>query len=362
MSKKTCAKRYKASELLRENMDSEVFFEKYTLSEEATTKLESLREALKNDIAQANPLWKVIAGENEETISSESEESDDNNNDDDDDEPNISESQAMCNQSMLQVSTQFYFTQSERTIIESEKSVGILPQKCDILESACESLERNNGRLDFAQLDNLSNEDLIPLMDEMAKKLSLKGIYNLCQSMDDMTIEQRMKYLNILYTYLLLPKIIELEEPSRLLSSAIAECVKKFPDEVQQFIFVPILNTELKDVTLITTIINTYDLQKRTVLLEQFLAYVEELKTWHISILQNFLSVKLNHNMIDKIIKLFSAKALYYSKDKNFGKLILSLLKMNTTLTEEQKNLMAEIATVNETLFKKLIENILRNM
>lgn len=109
---------------------------------------------------------------------------------------------------MLQVSTQFYFTQSERIIVEPEKSIGILSQKCDILESACESLERNNGRLDFAQLDNLSNEDLIPLMDEMAKKLSLKGIYNLCQSMDDMTIEQRMKYLNILYTYLLLPKVI----------------------------------------------------------------------------------------------------------------------------------------------------------
>lgn len=108
---------------------------------------------------------------------------------------------------MVEISTQFYFTQTERTIVESEKSVGTLPQKCDILESACESLERNNGRLDFAQLDNLSDEDLVPLINEMAKKLSEKGVYNLCQSMDDMNIEQRMKYLNALYTYLLLPKV-----------------------------------------------------------------------------------------------------------------------------------------------------------
>lgn len=66
--------------------------------------------------------------------------------------------------------------------------------------------------------------------------------------------------------------------------------------------------------------------------------------------------------MIDKIIKLFLGKALYYSKDKNFGKLVLSFLKINTTLSEEQKNMMAEIVAVNETLFKKPIENILKNM
>lgn len=82
---------------------------------------------------------------------------------------------------------------------------------------------------------------------------------------------------------------------------------------------------------------------------------------WHISILQNLLSVRLDDSMIDEIIKLFSRKALYYSKDKNFGKLVLSFLKINTTLSEEQKSVMVEIAAVNETLFKKPIENILRN-
>jgi len=57
---------------------------------------------------------------------------------------------------------------------------------------------------------------------------------------------------------------------------------------------------------------------------------------------QNFLSVRLDHNTTDKIIKLFSGKTLYYSKDKNFGKLVLSFLKINTALSKEQKNIMAE--------------------
>jgi len=94
----------------------------------------------------------------------------------------------------------------------------------------------------------------------------------------------------------------------------------------------------------------------------EFLANTEELKSWHVSVLQNFLSVRLDHNMIDKVTKLFSGKALCYSKNKNFGKLLLSFLKINTILSEEQKNLMREIIAVNETLFKRPMENILRNM
>lgn len=66
--------------------------------------------------------------------------------------------------------------------------------------------------------------------------------------------------------------------------------------------------------------------------------------------------------MTDQIIKLFSEKALYYSKDKNFGKLVLSFLKVNTALSEEQKSIMTEVAAVNKTLFKKPIESILSKM
>lgn len=104
-------------------------------------------------------------------------------------------------------STQFYFTQTER-IIEPKRSAAALPQRCDILECACENLERNNGKLDLVQLESLSDEDLIPLVDEMKKKLSPKGIYNLCQSMSDMNVEQKIKYLDTFCTHLLLPKVL----------------------------------------------------------------------------------------------------------------------------------------------------------
>lgn len=110
-------------------------------------------------------------------------------------------------QSMLQASTQFYFTQVERPQVETERSTTALSQMCDILESIYENLERNNGRLDFAQFESLSSDDLVSLVDELAGKLSSKGIYNLCESMNDMSIEQGMKYLDLLCTHLLLPKV-----------------------------------------------------------------------------------------------------------------------------------------------------------
>ena len=63
MSNKTCAKQRNVSELLQEDTDSEAFFQKYTLSEGTTGRLESIKKIMKDDIARANPLWKVIAGE-----------------------------------------------------------------------------------------------------------------------------------------------------------------------------------------------------------------------------------------------------------------------------------------------------------
>lgn len=63
MSNETCATQCNTSELMLENTDSEVFFQKYTLSEETTARLESIRKMMEDNIAQANPMWKVIAGE-----------------------------------------------------------------------------------------------------------------------------------------------------------------------------------------------------------------------------------------------------------------------------------------------------------
>lgn len=63
MSNRTCAKLRNARQLVRENMDSEVFFESYMLSEKTTTRLDFIRKRMKNNIAQADPMWKVIVGE-----------------------------------------------------------------------------------------------------------------------------------------------------------------------------------------------------------------------------------------------------------------------------------------------------------
>lgn len=63
MSNETCARQCNVRELMQEDVNSEILFQKYTLSEETAARLESIREMLKDDIAQANPLWKVIAGE-----------------------------------------------------------------------------------------------------------------------------------------------------------------------------------------------------------------------------------------------------------------------------------------------------------
>ncbi|XP_020290634.1 uncharacterized protein LOC109858110 isoform X1 [Pseudomyrmex gracilis] len=189
-------------------MDSEVFFQEYAISEKTVARLESIREALKDNIIRANPMWKLLAGENKEEMCSEDEDNDE------DDKSNNSESQLMFDQ--LMPSTQFYFTQVERIIEKPKRPVDTVMQKCDILESVCENLERNNGRMNFAQLENLSSDDFVLLVDELTKKLSLKGIYNLCQSMmNDMTVQQEMKYLNTLCTHLLLPKIMRFALRSR---------------------------------------------------------------------------------------------------------------------------------------------------
>lgn len=63
MSKETCAKLLGAKRLMRENIDSEIFFQKYILSEETKTRIESIKEKMKDNITQANPMWKTIAGE-----------------------------------------------------------------------------------------------------------------------------------------------------------------------------------------------------------------------------------------------------------------------------------------------------------
>lgn len=186
-------------------------------------------------------------------------------------------------------STQFYFTQvGGNNIKDMTDREDIALQICDIIEVLYEGLERNNGKLEFVHLENLTNNDLIKVFIDLGEKLSIKGTYNLCLSTKDINLEEGIKYMGLVCTHVLLPKvlvaiyysllkinfiiytfiqIIKLEESSRLITSGIEECVEHFPDEVLKFIFIPILNIDLKDASIMNVIVNTFQPAKRSVLI-----------------------------------------------------------------------------------------------
>lgn len=257
--------------------------------------------------------------------------------------------------------TQFYCSQIPKDL-NKQKTNQTSVWNSDMAEVLNEALERTNGKLDLGQLESLSEEEIIKVACELEKTLSPMGTYNLCCSINAMSVEQRIRYLTAFYSHVLLPKIISQTEPSRLLSSAITECVERFPDDAQKLIFIPLLNADLKDTTLAKAVANGFDPQRNPVLVTNFLATVRELKSWHIPILQGLLSMKTDHRTNDKIIELFSENALHFAEDKNFGKLVLSFLKTNTEFSKEQKISLQEIADIMQTLFKKPIQNIINNI
>ncbi|XP_031825431.1 uncharacterized protein LOC116423873 isoform X2 [Nomia melanderi] len=257
-------------------------------------------------------------------------------------------------------STQFYFTQFDNNIDDKMKQTSV--QKCDIVECLLEGLERPNGKLDINLLENINDEELVELVCDLEKKLNITGTYNLCCSLNNMSLEEGMKYVSIFYTYLLLPKIIALEEPSRMLISAIVESVKKFPNDVQNSIFIPLLNANLKDATITTAIVNAFESERNHVLIEEYLSHTKELKLWHLPILQSLISVKMDPDTKEKFVHLLSKKALEFSKEKNFGKLVLSFIKVNVNFSEQQKLLLWEIGDINQTFFKKPMQNMLKGI
>lgn len=103
-------------------------------------------------------------------------------------------------------STQFYFTQLDKNFDNKVKSTSI--QKSDIVECLLEGLERSNGKLDLNQLQNLSDEEFVEVVYDLEKKLSIMGTYNLCCAMNNMTLEQQIKYTAIFHSHLLLPKVM----------------------------------------------------------------------------------------------------------------------------------------------------------
>lgn len=333
-------------------MNENNILKNYVLSQYTIQKLEIIKEKLKEDIIQADPVWNIINAKEKETYTSEEEITDESDKDD-------TNSFMMVDDTKLP-STQFYFTQLDKNFDNKVKSTSI--QKSDIVECLLEGLERSNGKLDLNQLQNLSDEEFVEVVYDLEKKLSIMGTYNLCCAMNNMTLEQQIKYTAIFHSHLLLPKIIALEEPSRLLLSSITECVKKFPDDVQQLIFIPLLNIDLKDVTIVNAIVNAFEPERNIVLITEYLLHAKELKPWHLPILHNLISIKIDTITTDKLIQLLSKEALHFAKDKNFGKLLLLLIKMNVKFSEQQKNVLWEITNINQTLFKRPVQNILKTI
>lgn len=68
-----------------------------------------------------------------------------------------------------------------------------------------------------------------------------------------------------------------------------------------------------------------------------------------------FPSVKLEGISRNKLLKLYVKKANSYSDNKDYAKLIHSFAKANTPFTDEERIMLLEIATLNTTIYKKLI-------
>lgn len=342
----------------------------YMLSQYTRERLDVIKEKLKEVTSKSDPLWQIIIGKETEE---EKEDADRGKEEEDDafnkenvaeeeilNESNTNNSDILSKTNNEFASTQFYFTQVDKNFDKENKQQHI--KKFDILECLFEGLEGPNGKLDLSQLDNLTDEELLEIVCELEKKLSMLGTYNLCCSLNNATLEQQIKYTTIFHRHLLLPKIIALDKPSRLLVSVISEQVKKFPNDIEKSIFIPLLNVDLKDTTIVNAIINSFEPKRNISLITEYLAHVKELKTWHLPILYNLISTKSDIATNDKLIQLLSEKAFDFAKNKDFGKLVLSFIKINANFSDQQKHLLREIANINQTLFKNPIQNMLNAM
>ncbi|XP_076762558.1 uncharacterized protein LOC143430303 [Xylocopa sonorina] len=323
----------------------------YTLSQSTIEKLKTIKKKLNQDIVQADPLWQIVTKKNEEKTHVHVEKV-------------LNETNKDCNNILLEApdqfhSTQFYFTQFDNRLDENVEQEHLL-SKWDIAECIFEGLECSNGKLSVNHLENLTDIELFEVACNLEKRLSTIGTYNLCCSMNNMTLDQQIKYAPIFYSHIILPKIISLEKPSRLLLSALTESTQKFPDDIQKLIFIPLLNVDLKDTTLVDAIVNTLEPQRHSVLITEYLSNVVELKSWHLSFLNTLVATEADIIISDTLIRLLFEKAVDFAKDKNFGKLVLSFVKTNIKFSEEQKHLLWEIVNIHETLFKRPIEKILK--
>ncbi|XP_034936513.1 uncharacterized protein [Chelonus insularis] len=334
-------------------------FEHYSLSEESKNKLK-IHETLwlNQDLEYSNSIWQKLFPIHEpEELNNDKEESVMEI-----DDLNLSTNHSESTNSSLLQSSQFFFTQVKKCnspISSTKRSQG--SDLDDRINAVYESLETNKI-LDIDILKNLSDEELLNVFENLSQRLDIKGIFDLCNSICEMDVDEGIQYIKIICSKLLLPKITELKEPSRQLSVIILKMVKKFSEDIKTLIYIPLINVDLQETSIMSVIIQSYQGEQKMTIISDFLMNVKELKLWHISILPGLIDSKVENSLKDRLLTLLAEKATTFSKDKNYGKFILSFIKTNPPYSQEQKNNLDEIAAVNETIFKKAIEKILQNM
>ncbi|XP_008543440.1 uncharacterized protein LOC103568378 [Microplitis demolitor] len=330
-------------------------FGKYTLSNDSINKLLKCEDLIKPTYQPSDSTWHKLFIEKHELQ-------------DQDQDPDVSmdidhvidDLEASADEPLLQ-SSQFFFTQVERKIPAAPVALKAKGNDLNnIAEVIYESLEQSK-KLNTEYLNNLSDQEVTVVMEKLSERCNLNNTYDLCNFICDMDADLAIQYIKVICSKLLLQKIIDLEEPTRLITVVVSKLLSKFPQDIQKLIFIPIINADLKDTSVVLEIVKNYPRQQKLQLISDFLT-VQELKDWHVSIIPSLINIKIDNNMKDRLIKLLVEKSTSFSKEKNYSKFILSFIKLNPPFTKEQKSFLDEIVAVNETIFKKAMENILNSM
>ncbi|XP_046474742.1 uncharacterized protein [Neodiprion pinetum] len=332
-------------------MDEKNCFVKYSLSASSMDRLNPIRDQSMHQTSEMKNAWRIISWVEPEQITVE---------EDDKDNVQATVNRAISSQDGISESiqaTQYGFTQVER----SGSTFGSICSIENFADYLYESLECANGKLEVDHIHNITDSELSSIVNDLSKKLSYKGIYNLCHSVCGMDMKLSERLISLLCKNILLTAIISIEEPSRLLNAAITECVGKFPEDVENLVFIPSLNSDLKEITTILSITSSLDNQQKRAYISDFSTKVKDLKQWHILVLQDLVVANIDDNIKEKVLGLLWKKSYDFSRDKNYGKLILSILKTNPPTTVQQQHFYEEIVADHNTLFKKLMAKMLES-
>lgn len=101
--------------------------------------------------------------------------------------------------------TQYAFTQADRSIssIDSFTSIETLT------DFIYEALERAKGKFDVNLLKDINDSEISIIVTDLGKKLSHKGIYNMCHSICAMQIELSERFIGFVCKDLLLTVVSE---------------------------------------------------------------------------------------------------------------------------------------------------------